>query len=112
VTLQPISRTLSYLDTNGEERRVPEADLATQTPPMIVLGGPGMGKTRLMAALGAGPGHHYVTARKFLRTINSDRFGGVGCDLGDRRPGRTRRAPPPPSGNAAGGWSEPVPVSG
>jgi hypothetical protein len=63
-----ISRVLTYHDGDGVEHKVAEADLACLPGPVVILGDPGMGKTKLLEALDLSADHHYVTARKFIRS--------------------------------------------
>ena len=62
-----ITRSLVYVDVDGEEQTLPEAELGAASAPTVVLGDPGIGKTALMQKLGEREDFHYISARSFLR---------------------------------------------
>lgn len=63
-----VPRHLSWIDEKGEKILVSEVDLLTNySRPIVILGEPGMGKTRLMKKLGESPDWQYFRATKFLR---------------------------------------------
>ncbi len=62
-----LRRLLRFTTDEGAEQSAGEEILLRLGGrPAIVLGEPGMGKSELLRQLGARPGFHYVTARKFL----------------------------------------------
>jgi len=63
-----IARRLTWIDTDRNRQEVVDDNLlATLEPPLVILGEPGLGKTRLMEKLGELDDVIYVTARSFLR---------------------------------------------
>jgi predicted NACHT family NTPase len=69
-----ISRSLRFVDSNGEERNVLDIDVLLMGKPIVILGEPGMGKSMLLAKLADIAGVRFLTAKEFLRkaTDNSD----------------------------------------
>lgn len=68
-----LRRLLRFTTDEGAEQSAGEEILLRLGGrPAIVLGEPGMGKSELLRQLGARPGFHYVTARKFLRRRPGD----------------------------------------
>jgi hypothetical protein len=62
-----ISRRLTYFDEQRNLVCIAEEEIGAQSPPLVILGDPGMGKTELLLKLGQQPDHHYLTAAQFLR---------------------------------------------
>lgn len=61
-----VERRLSYQDARGETQSVVDAEIARFGQPVVVLGEPGMGKTRLLQRRGAEPGWAFRSARAFV----------------------------------------------
>ena len=62
-----IPRYLSWTDSDFKTHRVSDDSLLEFDRPLVVLGQPGMGKTRLMEKLGQQEGMRFVRAISFLR---------------------------------------------
>lgn len=62
-----IERTLHWLDADLKLHHIKETEIRQFSQPMVILGVPGMGKTRLMQRLGAEPECRFVSATSFLR---------------------------------------------
>lgn len=67
-------RRLRIIDAQGEMRQVNEAAILSMPWPRIVLGEPGMGKSRLIAELGQRLGVQPITAVRFLHHKNPGRL--------------------------------------
>ena len=66
-----ISRKLSWVDAELRSREVAEdRTLQTFDEPLIILGDPGMGKTRLLEKLAERSGNRFIRAVSFLRQAN------------------------------------------
>jgi hypothetical protein len=61
-----VGRTLTYLNEKGEVARIEETDLASIKRPLIILGEPGMGKTRLLRHLEDVYGWTFRSAASFV----------------------------------------------
>ncbi len=63
-----ISRKLSWTDTEGDTLTIMDNQLFTKfSQPLVILGDPGMGKSRLMERLGNIDGCQFIRATAFLR---------------------------------------------
>lgn len=62
-----IPRHLVSWDKNGVQHRVTEQELATLAFPIVILGEPGMGKTRLLEKIGKRTGWPFVRAAALVR---------------------------------------------
>lgn len=60
-------RRLWFEDATGKRQEVREDDLLRRPEPLVILGEPGMGKSRLLDQLARGAGVETVTARKLIR---------------------------------------------
>ena len=72
-----IKRTLWYeekKDGQAQKIEIDQADLLTQTQPLIVLGEAGMGKTQLLLQLGQQPGYKYCTAKQLIARSRPQRL--------------------------------------
>lgn len=69
-----ISRTLLANKGGPDERLVTEQEIATFQPPLIILGDPGLGKTKLTEALESALAAVRVTGGTFYRNEDPTRF--------------------------------------
>lgn len=63
-----IPRRLTIRDGQGKPSSISEDALIDQQLPLVLLGDPGMGKTRLLEKFKERTGYHFLTAARFLRT--------------------------------------------
>ena len=63
----PINRRLTYQDEGQQWQFIEQHDIAGIAKPVVILGGPGMGKTILTKWLGTLPGMKYCGAGRFKR---------------------------------------------
>ncbi len=70
-----ITRKLSWIDERGEQQFVEDSQLLKFNQPLIILGEPGMGKTRLMEELGKQEECQFIRATSFLRKPDSTNYG-------------------------------------
>ena len=72
-----ISRKLSWVDSELRSQEINEEEiLQTFTGPIVILGDPGMGKTRLLEKMGLPTGNRFIRAVSFLLQSN-DAFRGT-----------------------------------
>jgi len=70
-----ISRRLTRLDKEGTVQEVDEEQLLVRSPPIVILGEPGMGKTALLMHMAdLQPNWQFIRAAKLVRNPSSVRF--------------------------------------
>ncbi|WP_372095045.1 NACHT domain-containing NTPase [Tistrella mobilis] len=79
-SVEYFSRRL-MLEANGNPQQIGEADLLTMSGAIVVLGEPGMGKSRLLEELARQTNTRHVTASRFLRAKNARQFASATAPL-------------------------------